>query len=210
MPEHRVRQGETIESIAKAHGLLGLTVWNHPENADLRRLRGEPNILLPGDRVFVPERETKTEPGATDMRHRFRCQTRGTRLRVRFLRHGEPRADEPYVLTVDGHSERGQLDADGRMDHRVPVGAEQAVVRLGEPGSEEKFILKIGHLDPLDEHQGTAERLTNLGYPCPAAGGEEGSPVRAALCRFQEDHDLEVTGEMDAATKQKLQELYEW
>jgi len=45
----------TISGIA-SHFHLGnwRAVWDHPLNADLRRKRGKPELIRPGDQVFVP------------------------------------------------------------------------------------------------------------------------------------------------------------
>ncbi|MFH1075402.1 MAG: hypothetical protein V1753_00935 [Pseudomonadota bacterium] len=54
MPDYIVKQGDCIESIAFKHGLFWETVWNHPNNQQLKQERKNPNILLAGDKVFVP------------------------------------------------------------------------------------------------------------------------------------------------------------
>ena len=48
---HRVREGETISSIAAAYGFTEWEerVWNAPENAALKEQRVNPNTLEPGD-----------------------------------------------------------------------------------------------------------------------------------------------------------------
>lgn len=89
---YEVQPGDCIESIAFNHGLFWETIWNHPNNQPLRAARDSPNVLLPGDKVFVPEIRTKEEPGATEQLHRFRrCGVPGI-LRLRIM--GEAAADE--------------------------------------------------------------------------------------------------------------------
>jgi hypothetical protein len=46
--------------------------------------------------------------------------------------------------------------------------------------------------------------LTRLGYYRGAIDGVEGDETQAALARYQEDHDLSVTGTLTAATLQSL------
>ena len=55
MPDYPVKQGDSLASIAFDHGLFWQSVWNHPNNARLKQQRGSPNILKPGDVVFVPD-----------------------------------------------------------------------------------------------------------------------------------------------------------
>ena len=69
---YTVRQGDHLSKIAKDNGFTDYTViWDHPNNSDLKKQRQNPNILLPGDQVFIPDMEQKQESGATDKRHTF-------------------------------------------------------------------------------------------------------------------------------------------
>jgi N-acetylmuramoyl-L-alanine amidase len=49
-------QGDSTTRIAFRNGFFWKTVWEHPENSELKSKRKDPNILLPGDTVFIPER----------------------------------------------------------------------------------------------------------------------------------------------------------
>lgn len=52
-----VKQGDTLESIARAHGFLRWqTLYNHPANAAFRAARPDPGRLSPGDRIVIPDR----------------------------------------------------------------------------------------------------------------------------------------------------------
>jgi hypothetical protein len=45
----------TISGIAAHYGVKNWsTVWNNPKNAKLKALRGKPNLIRPGDTVYVP------------------------------------------------------------------------------------------------------------------------------------------------------------
>lgn len=68
MPEYAVKQGDCMESIAQKFGLFWEKIWNHPKNVKLNEQRKDPNVLYPGDVVFVPEKEDKEESGATEQR----------------------------------------------------------------------------------------------------------------------------------------------
>lgn len=94
MPEHTVGQDECIASIAKAHGLSPETIWNHPENAALRERRGDPNVLNPGDTVFVPERRERYEDRPTEQRHRFRRRGTPAKLRLQIMTERVAAPDE--------------------------------------------------------------------------------------------------------------------
>ena len=43
-------------------GFLWDTLWNLPDNTDLRDARQDPGLLLVGDRIMIPERRIKTVP----------------------------------------------------------------------------------------------------------------------------------------------------
>ena len=51
---------------------------------------------------------------------------------------------------------------------------------------------------------GAQIRLKNLGYYQGAGKGEIDSETRTALSRFQTDHEIEPTGQLDEATKAAL------
>jgi hypothetical protein len=58
---------DCILSLAAWYGFLWQTIWNHPQNSDLHKLRKHPNVLFAGDRVFIPYRRLrKLEAQLTD------------------------------------------------------------------------------------------------------------------------------------------------
>src|SRR2546430_17122470 len=70
--DYFVAKDEHLAFIAKQFGFSSIDpIWNHPANAELKSLRGNPNILLEGDHLVIPDRETRVESVATDQRHRF-------------------------------------------------------------------------------------------------------------------------------------------
>src|ERR1700676_5647428 len=78
-----VLQGDHLSKIAKDNGFTDYTViWDHPNNSDLKKQRQNPNILLPGDQVFVPDMEQKHESGPTDKRHTFTVDKKTLTLRL--------------------------------------------------------------------------------------------------------------------------------
>ncbi|MHB8080188.1 MAG: peptidoglycan-binding protein [Candidatus Krumholzibacteriia bacterium] len=201
---HVVRRGESIESIALAHGFLPDTLWNHPDNAQLKRERKDPSLLLPGDRVQVPDPRPRQEQAADGQQHRFHRKGLPSRLRVRILRDGEPRRNEPYTLNVDGRLSQGSTDGDGAVAAAVPPNAQRATLVVGKEEKERQtFELRLSGLDPVETISGVQQRLENLGYPCPASGALD-EPTRSALADFQRAFDLEATGEPDRKTRDKL------
>lgn len=206
MPEHVVRQGDCISSIAQQSGLLPERIWDHPNNSELRENRGSPNILHAGDVVFVPERQERQESCATQQRHRFRKRGVPSMLRLRLLIGGEPRADERYILEVDGELLSGTTDDQGRLEHHIPPDARRGRLLLGE--TQDEYALNLGRIDPIDEISGVQGRLNNLGFDCGAADGNLGPRMEEALRAFQRKHDLTESGEADEATRNRLVEIH--
>jgi hypothetical protein len=207
MPIVTLAQGDCLSSIALTRGFDPQTVWEHGDNADLRERRVDPNALLPGDALFVPELEEKQEPVATDTHKTFQLSVGPIRLRVRLTRHGEPRGGEAYVLELDdGVTLDGETDDDGWIDHPISITARSARLSLGE--GEEVHELQIGHLDPHDEPTGVQARLRGLGFYFGALDGDIGPKTRAALRRFQTAQSLGATGEADDATADALRDAF--
>ena len=205
MAEHEVQQGECMESIAEKHGFFWETLWNHSENAELKDLRQDPNVLLPGDVVQIPEKTEKEEDCATGELHRFLRKGVPAVLRLRLLRGGAPRAGVPFVLEVDGQSYSGTTDDEGRLEHSIPPNAMEGKLIVGEGEEQEEYPLELGAVDPIDEMTGVQARLNNLGYACGEVDGTLNDTTREALEKFQSKHGLEVTGEADDQTRAKLQ-----
>jgi len=67
-----IRQGDSIPSIAKSNGLLWKQIWEHADNAELKKLRKDPNVLCAGDVVmFLMNKESMTFGQALEYLERF-------------------------------------------------------------------------------------------------------------------------------------------
>lgn len=193
---YTVQEGDCVSSIAHRFGFFPGTIWRHPANAALRKVRDNPDVLAPGDVLHIPDARTKEIDCATEQRHRFCRRGVPARLRVRVAVDDEPVADEPYELTIDGGAVvHGRTDAEGRIDAPIPPQARAACLTVGEGDDALEFRLRLGHLDPPESQRGLRSRLENCGYTGDLAG---------ALRRFQHDHELPETGEADAATVRAL------
>ncbi|PRQ02213.1 putative peptidoglycan binding domain protein [Enhygromyxa salina] len=202
-----IEQGECLTSIALARGFDPQTIWDHPDNAELKQLRQTPQALLPGDRLVIPELEEKEESLSTGTVARFQLNVGAVKLRLRLTRHGEARADEPFELLFDGLDPiTGTTDGEGWIDEPIPAHATRATLSLRD--GLEKHVLRIGHLDPHDSPSGVQQRLRALGYYFGLVDGEVGDVTAAALRRFQTANELELSGEADDATISALRDAY--
>lgn len=207
--DYPVKQGDCIASIACEQGFFPGTLWNHPENAQLKKLRRDPNILLEGDVVHVPDKRRKEVSGATETRHRFRRKGVPEMLRVVLQdQHDQPRADVPYLLTIDGSHHEGVTGADGLLEYPIPPAARDAILRLREGERETVYRLPLGDLDPISEVSGVQMRLRNLEFYGGEANGELSDETQSAIEEFQRHHGLEPTGKLDAATRSKVEEVH--
>src|SRR5687767_2674498 len=145
--EYEVQQGECMNSISQAHGFFWKTLWNHPENAELKQARKDPDVLQPGDRVHIPEFTQREESCATEKLHKFRKKGTPAKLRMQILVGDKPRANEKYKLIIDGKEEKGTLDGDGKLEAWIPPGARDGKLLVGDVADE--YPLNFGHIDPI-------------------------------------------------------------
>ncbi len=211
---HVVVQGECLAAIARRYGFESYrALWAHPANAELRAKRRDPNVLFPGDRVHIPDREERVERAATGAVHTFQLRLPRKELRL-VLRdaHDHPVANAPYVMVFDHDEARpreGITTAEGALSEVAPRGAAVAVLRI----AERELRLRLGHLNPaLDTPDrgvsGAQMRLRNLGYATGKVDGVLGPRTRAALAQFQRDEHLNETGTLDEGTVQRLIDVH--
>ena len=201
---YTVSQGECLNSVALKHGWLVSTLWNHADNAELKKLRGDLGVLYPGDVVVIPDARPKAVDKPTDGRHVFRRKGVPRKLTVRLLNLDTPAANLAYTITVDGVASGGTTDGDGAIVRFISPAAKSAHIRF-EDGEE--YELELGAMDPVDEVSGAQKRLANLGLYAGEPDGQLGDDTLAALKRFQAENALEVTGALDEPTQSKLKEV---
>lgn len=205
MGTHIVSDGESIASIAKDRGYLWDTIWNHGRNAALKARRKNPNQLVAGDEVFLPDKGGKSVSKPVDGKHRFKRKGEPTKFKLKLTTLGEARAAERYTLTFGDQVIHGTTDGEGRIEHFIPGETRSATLMLSK--GKEVYAIALGQLDPIDQLSGIQQRLSNLGYAC-AASNELDDETHDALARFQAQQKLPVSGEPDAATRARLQELH--
>jgi hypothetical protein len=138
MPDYTVRQGDCISSIAEKHGLNWENIWNHSNNAQLKEERGDPNVLYPGDVVFVPEKLEKQDSGATEQRHRFRKMGTPAKLRLRIMKEPEPEEPETQQSAANGSDNQ-----DSENSYTEDPQVEDSQPREDEPNSNVSYTLEV-------------------------------------------------------------------
>ncbi len=206
---HIVRQGEYLARIARQHGFADqAAVWEHAQNAPLRETRPSPDVLLAGDRVYIPDPAPRAEQRATEQRHRFTVAAPRPMLRLALEGPlGRPLRGAECELRIEGAPPAALVaNAHGIVEHPIPLALEKAdlAVRTAEPPAERVVRVLVGQLDPASEVAGQEARLANLGYRPGAAGDPAAYDFRSAVEEFQCDHGLAVDGKCGPATQKKL------
>lgn len=88
--EHSVSSGECLSSIAYQRGFFWETLWNHGENAALKDKRSDPNVLMEGDVVHIPDLTEGDESCASDQEHAFELKGVPARVNIRVQRPKPP------------------------------------------------------------------------------------------------------------------------
>jgi hypothetical protein len=207
MPLHVVKQGEHITRIAREYGLVKPElIWDHPQNANLKKQRQNMNVLFPGDQVFVPEFEEKEDARATGKLHQFQVERSPLKLVLKIRDESEkPLTATPCRLNVQGKLVDKTTDGEGRIEEPIDPLAEDAMLDIAGV----QVPIKIGHLDPVDQRSGQQARLNNLGYDAGPIGGADEQRFLSAVEEFQCDAGIKpVTGVCDGATQTKLKEVH--
>jgi N-acetylmuramoyl-L-alanine amidase len=207
-----VEQGDHLPGIAHEHGFSDWrTIWDDPNNAELRRQRTDAGVLAPGDRLYIPDKKPSAgEKAPSGSTARFRVKRSLPRLRL-IVRGfgGKPLASTECKVTVSGASTTAHTGADGLIEIDLAPDATEATLEA----NGQSWTLKIGHLDPPDTDTGLWARLRNLGYLIDEETLEQASQPEAgalafAIELFQRDHQLTVDGSDVQLVKDKLREIY--
>jgi hypothetical protein len=211
MGQHKVVQGDCVSSIAETNGFFWETLWNLPENTQLKELRKDPNILLPGDLLYVPDKRPKEVSEPTNQVHKFRVKNVPAKVKIRILRDAEPRVGEKYVLMIDGvEKKRGAIPSDGYVEVPIiPIASEGKLV-IGDDDDQEEYVLQLGYLDPIDTVTGVKARLNNIGFDCGKINNELDQVTIEAISNFQGYiRHPKPTGQVDDLTRNALEKLHD-
>lgn len=123
---HQVQEDEDLPIIAIQYGIKDWNfVYNHEQNAELRKNRPSPYILYKGDKVWIPKAEPKQFEAATDQTHKYVLYPPKVPFQLILQDDdGEPYAGIKYEIrinnTVFGGAEKKTRE-DGLIFEMVPV-----------------------------------------------------------------------------------------
>lgn len=198
---YTVKQGDCCSSLGYKFGIPWKKIWDHASNAALRQKRKTPDVLFPGDAIFIPDKTLKEEPCSTEQLHNFKKKTEKVWLRLRLLEEDKPRKNLQYKLKIGDQEIEGTTDGNGKLEHKISPKHPEAWVIT----EIDVYHLTLGALDPTEEDSGVENRLQNLGFL-----GRQKSPaiVESSVKAFKDKNDLGNTGDVNAATRSKLLEKH--
>ena len=203
MKPYVAKQGDCLELLAARYGVSVDDLHGHEKNQDLKAARPDPSVLGPGDVVWVPDELPPRPSISSGGTHRYKAKGALTRVEIALQDGaGEGVADKPYRLLVGRATHEGQTTSEGVVEAKIPVTAKlgELVVWPGgtaDEGTELRYTLHFGGLDPASKPEGVAGRLENLGYA-------PKKDLANALRAFQAARGLEQSGEADEATVRAL------
>lgn len=196
------RDGDCFINICNQEGFFWETVWNHPENRELRERRQKHNIIKKGDRIYIPDWELREYQAETEKRHTFCVKVAKVNFTLTLKDLGQPRANESYILIVNGRSITGTTDDNGTFTESIPPKARYGRLLLGE--KQEEITINFGFMDPIDEISGVQRRLQNLGYYEGEIDDQLNFETIGAIAEFQRWAELSGEGKLSDETKQAL------
>lgn len=208
-----VKQGDHLSSVAKEFGFSNYqTIWNDPANADLKKLRQNPNILFPGDSLFIPDHQQRSESCGTDQLHKFQAIRSKVKLRLVLedLYEG-PIANARCLLGIGDDFSNVTTDETGKIEQDIPPDARDVLLIVQDsetPFRNTKIPIRIGYMDPVEQLSGQKARLNNLGYFAgdPSALADE--DFKSAVEEFQCENNLKVDGICGPQTQASLKNVH--
>jgi hypothetical protein len=183
-----IRQGDYLLSLAYQFGFDADTVWNDPQNAQLRQaghLSKDPNILYPTDMLYIPDQSAppvmkSLAPGTTNT---FVANIPTASVSIRFT--DAPLASQAFTVPELPDLTGLTTGADGSVTLAIPVTLDTFTILFTQTG--DAVTCNIGDLDPIDTLSGVFQRLQHLGYLADDATVDSVSieDMRAALRAFK-------------------------
>jgi hypothetical protein len=224
---HVLEPGECLQSLALRHGFKdGQTIYDGPDNSDLRKNRAAPAEVAPGDVVMIPDRKPRQLPVTKGKPNRFKVHVPTALVRVHVSDEaGQALAGKPYELTIKEKTIEGKTTSDGAVEQSVPFNAQDATLVVydsaAKDGARWIWSLCFASLEAPETRAGAWQRLANLGYWSPAeppeqsAGSSTTAPAAGsidalalAIRAFQHDEQLDESGRIDDKTRKRLVERH--
>ncbi len=196
-----IKQGDYLTQLAHDLGFDKDSVWQDDKNADLRAKRPNPEILYPGDLLYLPEKEPAPSEMAQGSENSYAADVPTVKVTLVFTNADPSLANEPFE--VEGLPlTTGTTDGDGQFEFDVPVIVREFTVTF--KNQEYTYHVLVGSVDPATEESGIRTRLSNLGLYRRAADDEDADALAGAVAEFQRTNSIPITGAVDDATREAI------
>ncbi len=185
---HEVQEDEDVAIIGAMYGIKDWKlIWNHEENAELRKKRSSPHMLFKGDRVWIPKNELKEFEGETYKTHTFTLYPPKTVFET-FLRddRSRPYGNVKYEVWIHGKKygeEEKRTREDGLVFEVVPT-IKELELRVWFPD------LKVEEEEAEEDEEGPIDE-----------GEPELDPTADPWTDDYEEEEVEGQGEGDEASQ---------
>jgi hypothetical protein len=207
MKPYVVRAGDHLGRLALELRFNADEVWNDPQNRHLHDAGRTPDMLVPGDILYVPTTAPESLSVESETTNRYRAQVPTVRVGL-ILQDalGQPLANRAYTVEgVPGAERSGTTDGEGALEVSAPAWLRDLRVNVEDGPS---YVVAIGHLDPLSERSGLVQRLTHLGLLPKLGQAPSDEQLEDAIRQFQIRARIDATGELDDRTREELERAH--
>ncbi|MEZ5511992.1 MAG: peptidoglycan-binding protein [Gammaproteobacteria bacterium] len=204
--QHTVKQGENLGKIAKQYKIGDWKdIYLHPSNADFRKKRPNPNIICPGDVIFIPEKKGQTVTVRTGSSHRFVVCRAYQELKLKLV--DDNLNPLPNIKACYDLGQGEQTAATDRLGMLTIQVADPDLQTLSlklyadeDPETPSHYYdVKLSYLDAADSLAGLQGRLNALGFDCGVVDGIYGKQTKAGISGYQKHKGMVVDGQASAA-----------
>ena len=214
--KHIIQQGENLCSIAKKHKIANWKdIYLHPENATFRKMRPNPNIIMQGDEIVIPEITKRGVTVRTGRNHVFVVKDNAQKFQLQIMDHErKPLAGTKVAVGLESVASPIFTNAKGVVEVLIPANAPSSFTLdiFSDTASTEpswQYEVQLSALDPSDTVSGVQARLNALGFPAGPVDGLMGRKTRSAIKSYQRTQAcLQVNGELSPALCAALQSEY--
>lgn len=200
-----VKQGDYLTKLAHRMGFDADTIWNDPKNADLKKTRPNPDILCPGDVLFVPAPDPTKLDVSIGGSNKYSAEVPTITVALTVAQDGSALSGADYFVEGLAQETKGTTDGDGTVKFDAPVTVREVAIVF--PKQNLRYPVHIGDLDPIEEDSGVRMRLLHLGhygwFPPPGFLTDDDA-FADALRDFQSANNIDATGVLDDATRSAL------
>jgi len=212
---YTVKKNDCFASISKKFGFADYKIiYNHAQNAELKRKRPNPNLLVEGDKVFIPDKNLGEEACSTEQLHNFVLKRPKVKLRIVVKDdQGKHIADKKYELKIGEKMLEGSTDGQGFIEKEIPAETTRAQLKVFTGDEKLKVLswdLSVGELEPSETNLGVQARLHNLGFYYGRLDGKvDTQQSKSSIETYQGKNTMTKTGNVDDALRNKLRDSHD-